>query len=105
MSRSNTVLSLADYQKLVNELVKQRGFSDETVAQKFMLLLEEAGEFSKAARHISGIKVDRNSVKHELGQEAADVFWMLLDLCNSLDIDLARAFEEKEQKNSSRSWS
>jgi NTP pyrophosphatase (non-canonical NTP hydrolase) len=105
MSRSNNALSLADYQKLIKDLVNQRGFSDETIAQKFMLLLEEAGEFAKAARRRSGIKIDQQSIKFELDLEAADVFWMLLDLCNSLDIDLAEAFAEKERKNRSRSWS
>ena len=64
MTKSDKGLSLPQYQKLVSESVALRGFDKETVSQKFMLLLEEAGEFAKAARKISGIVTDTNSKKH-----------------------------------------
>lgn len=69
-----------------------------------MLFLEEAGEFAKAARKVSGVKVDNASRVHDLEEEAADVFWLLLDLCNRLDIDLEKAFSLKEAKNQNRKW-
>ena len=99
------VKSLSDYQLLMKQLVVERGFDKETVPEKFMLLLEEAGEFAKAARKISGITTDKKSRVYELEEEAADVFWLLIDLCNQLDIDLATAFEAKEKKNQNRTWS
>ena len=97
--------TLADYQKLVKSLVVERGFNKESVAEVFMLFLEESGEFAKAARKVTGVKVDINSKVHDLEEEAADVFWLLIDLCNRLDIDLEKAFREKEAKNQNRSWS
>lgn len=97
--------TLKDYQELVKELIIQRGFDKETVPEVFMLFLEEAGEFAKAARKVSGIIEDANSKKHDLEEEAADVFWLLIDLCNRLDIDLEKAFREKELKNRKRQWS
>lgn len=96
--------TLQDYQKLVKQLVLDRGFDKETVAEVFMLFLEESGEFAKAARKVTGIKVDKASKVHELEEEAADVFWLLIDLCNRLDIDLEKAFREKEAKNRKRTW-
>jgi NTP pyrophosphatase (non-canonical NTP hydrolase) len=104
MSQTYKDYSLPKYQKLINELAAQRGFDKEILSQKFMLLLEEAGEFAKAARKMSGIKVDENSKKHAVEEEAADVFWVLLDLCNKLNIDLAGAFKDKEDKNKNRTW-
>jgi NTP pyrophosphatase (non-canonical NTP hydrolase) len=98
-------LTLAGYQKLIKKLCVQRGFDDETVAEKFMLLIEETGEFAKAARAKSTIKVDPSSRRLELDHEAADVFWMLVDLCNALGINLAAAFEAKEHHNNQRTWS
>jgi NTP pyrophosphatase (non-canonical NTP hydrolase) len=98
-------MQLADYQKLVEKLKVERGFDKETIPEVFMLFLEEAGEFAKAARKVSGITTDKKSRIHDLEEEAADVFWLLIDLCNRLDIDLAKAFEAKEKKNQQRSWS
>lgn len=97
--------SLADYQTLIKHLTIERGFDKETVPEVFMLFLEEAGEFAKAARKASGIVTDKNSKIHDVEEEAADVFWLLIDLCNRLNIDLAKAFEVKELKNQQRSWS
>lgn len=96
--------SLSDYQQLIKKLIVERGFDEETVPEVFMLFLEEAGEFAKAARKVSGVKVDKASKVHDLEEEAADVFWLLIDLCSRLDIDLAKAFKEKEAKNQLRIW-
>jgi NTP pyrophosphatase (non-canonical NTP hydrolase) len=96
--------NLKQYQQLIHRLVAERGFDKETVPEVFMLFLEEAGEFAKAARKVSGVKTDKNSRVHDLEEEAADVFWLLLDLCNRLDIDLEKAFSDKEAKNQSRKW-
>ncbi len=98
-------MTVSEYQKYVEKMVTERGFADESVSEIFMLFLEEVGEFAKATRKASGIKTDKNSRVHDLEEEAADVFWYLLDLCNHLNIDLAKAFEMKEKKNQSREWS
>lgn len=95
---------LGDYQDLIRELVIERGFDEETVPEVFMLLNEEIGEFAKAVRKVQGVKSDRNSRVHDMQEEAADVFWLLIDLCNRLDIDLEKAFRDKEIKNSKREW-
>jgi NTP pyrophosphatase (non-canonical NTP hydrolase) len=104
MAQTYNQYSLPQFQQLIKELSGKRGFDKELLSQKFMLLLEETGEFAKAARKLSGISVDENSKKHLVEEEAADVFWVLIDLCNSLDIDLADAFKDKEAKNKERSW-
>lgn len=100
----NDLKSLPEYQAYVSKMIKERGFDDETIPKVFMLFLEEAGEFAKAARKTSGIKTDKNSKVHGLEEEAADVFWYLLDLCNRLDIDLRQAFINKELINQKRKW-
>ncbi|MBC7707639.1 pyrophosphohydrolase [Polaromonas sp.] len=99
-----TPQSLADYQELVSQLVVARGFDKETVPEVFTLLVEEVGELAKAIRKTNGQKVDATSQHHEVAEEAADVFWLLIDLCNRLDIDLQQAFINKELKNAKRTW-
>ena len=97
--------SLADYQNLIKQLVKERGFEQETVSEVFTLLVEEVGELAKAIRKSNGQKIDVNRQQHEIEEELADVFWLLIDLSNRLNIDLAEAFAAKEKKNQARTWS
>jgi len=96
--------TLTDLQKLIRKLIKERGFDKETVPEVFMLLTEEVGEFAKASRKLHGVKIDKNSRVHEVGEEAADVLWLLLDLCNRMNIDLEQSFRAKELKNQQRTW-
>ena len=99
--------SLDELQRYVKQTLNERGFDDETVAQKFMLLLEEMGELAHAARKRADIKVDEAKWKdneQNLQDEAADVLIYLLDICNKLHIDLMEAFIAKEEKNQKRTW-
>jgi NTP pyrophosphatase (non-canonical NTP hydrolase) len=95
---------LQDFQKYIANMVVGRGFDKETVPQMFMMLMEECGELAKAARKASGIHTDTASEKFKLEHEAADVFIYLLDICNKFDIDLEKAFREKEELNKTRTW-
>lgn len=104
MSKPVGKQGLPDYQQQIAGLVKQRGFDSETVPEVKMLLVEEVGELAKAIRKQHGMKVDSASKQHDVEEEAADVFWLLVDLCNRLGIDLEKAFTDKEAKNSHRTW-
>jgi len=96
--------TLADFQEYAATLVKERGFDHETVAERFMLLMEECGELAKAARKSQNIKSDANSKTYHVDEEAADVFIYLLHICNQLGIDLEQAFRAKEEINKQRIW-
>jgi NTP pyrophosphatase (non-canonical NTP hydrolase) len=94
--------SLADYQAYLKQIVKERGFDKETVSEVFTIMVEEVGELAKAIRKNNGQKVYSDSRHHDVEEEAADVLFMLLDVCNRLDIDLEKAFQAKEAKNQKR---
>jgi NTP pyrophosphatase (non-canonical NTP hydrolase) len=94
--------NLADYQKLISELVVERGYDEETISEVFTLLVEEIGELAKAIRKYNGQKVHTDSQTHNVAEELADVFWLIIDLCNRLGVDLEQAFRAKEDKNQSR---
>jgi len=96
--------TLRDFQNYVAGLVKERGFEKETISEMFMLFLEECGEMAKAARKTQKMKTDENSEQFHLDHEAADVFIYLLDICNYFDVDLEKAFREKEEINKKRIW-
>lgn len=95
--------TLKDLQEYVAAAVRERGFKDD-VAQRFMLLLEECGEFARSARKHAGLGFAADTHTAEMGDEAADVFIILLGLCNMLGIDLEQAVRAKEEKNKQREW-
>ena len=96
--------SLAAYQQYVQQVMSDRGFDEESVSQKFMLLLEEAGDFAQAARQKASLAQATDADAEELDAAAADVFAILLDICNQLNLDLEEAFIKREQKNQTRTW-
>lgn len=97
--------TLQDFQKLVRQLVVERGYDRETVPEVLMLLVEEVGELAKAIRKLNGQKTHQDSKVHDVQEELADCLWLLVDLSNRLDIDLETAFRAKELKNQKRKFS
>lgn len=96
--------SLTTIQVYLEAVLRERGFADETVAQKFMLFMEEIGEFAQAARKHAGVKLAAGKIPADLADEAGDVLILFLDICNKLGINAAEALSQKERKNSKRVW-
>ncbi|MAL82967.1 MAG: pyrophosphohydrolase [Idiomarina sp.] len=96
--------TLADFQKYVTELEAERGFSEQTVKDKCLLLGEEVGELFNAVRKVEGLAIDHQSEIGEVNDELADVFIYLCAIANRYNIDLEKAFRDKETKNKQRTW-
>lgn len=96
--------TLRDLQTYIKEIEKKRGFSDESLTEKCLLLGEEVGELFKAIRKLSGIKTDPNSASNNVSDELADVLSFIVAIANRLEIDLALAFSQKETLNNKRTW-
>ena len=60
---------LEDFQHYVRELEAERGFSEQDVVQKCLMLGEEVGELFKVVRKHTRIKTDPNSSVGEAGEE------------------------------------
>ncbi|MCU4175606.1 MazG nucleotide pyrophosphohydrolase domain-containing protein [Carboxylicivirga sp. N1Y90] len=96
--------TLKDYQEYVNMLEVQRGFIDQDVIVKGLLLGEEIGELFKAIRKTNKIKTDINANVGSVKEELADILIYLCSIANRYDIDLEEAFREKEEINKKRVW-
>lgn len=96
-----TIKELQDYARAI---CTERGFDDESLEQKFLLLVEEVGELAKALRKVSNIKFAGDTARTEVEDELADVQLLLLNISNKLEVDLAGAVEQKEAKNRKRNW-
>lgn len=104
MPELNENPTLKDYQEYVKELEVERGFEKQNILDKCLMLGEEVGELYKAVRRSNGLKVDQNSKITELDGEIADVLIFLLSIANRANIDMEKAFREKEEINKKRVW-
>ena len=95
---------LKDFQKYIIKMEKERGFMDQTVIEKCLLLGEEVGELFKAIRKETNIKIDNRSKFKSIDYELVDIFIFLCVIANRLNIDLEKAFREKEEINKKRVW-
>ena len=94
--------TLGDYQSYVGRLETERGFIEQNVLDKCLLLGEEVGELFKAVRQAEGLKMDTPG--GEVGHELADVLIYLCAIANRSGVDLEAAFREKEAINKTRTW-
>ena len=96
--------TLEDFQKYVALLERERGFENQTVIEKCVLLGEEIGELFKAIRKTNKLAVDENSDFTSVEEELADILIYLCSIANRYDIKLEEAFREKEKINQNRVW-
>lgn len=107
LSHINRNSAFPDIQDYVKKVLDIRGFNGQSAQDKLLLLTEETGELAKAVRKAgTDIAIDESRIKNydSVESEAADVFIVLLSLCNELGIDLFDAFYSKEMVNVTRNW-
>ena len=97
--------TLKDLQTYVAAICEERGWTKDSPSEKFVLFIEEVGELAKAMRKSAGLYEERARQRTmSLEEEFADVLSYLLDLANVYQVDLEKAFREKEAINQSRTW-
>jgi NTP pyrophosphatase (non-canonical NTP hydrolase) len=97
--------TLPELQQYVKDLCRERGWDKDSHLEKFLLFSEEVGELAKAMRKESGLYLEKNRLPGDsLAEEFADVFSYLLDLANYFNVDLEKAFRDKEKVNAGRQW-
>ena len=96
--------TLSNLQVYVTQLEVERGFIDQTVLQKCLLMGEEMGELFKAIRKAENISTDKNSDSFHIAEELADILIYVCAIANRYDINLEEAFRRKEEINKQRIW-
>lgn len=97
--------TLQELQRYIAEVCQERGWTKDSPPEKFVLFIEEVGELAKAMRKAAGLYQEQARQRDiSLEEEFADVLSYLLDLANCFQIDLERAFREKEKVNQARTW-
>ena len=93
-------------QAYTRDLVRLRGFRDESLRDVVLLFVEEVGELARAVRHEIGLKVGIGSDRRgkTVAYELADCLVYLLDIANLGGVNLEAALREKEELNSRKTW-
>ncbi len=100
-------LTLRNAQQQVDEWIKTVGVRYFSELTNLAILTEEVGELARIMARKYGDQSFKESDKDkDLGDEMADVLWVLLCLANQCDIDLtaalAKNFEKKNSRDSER---
>ena len=98
---------LQDVQKSVDDWIQDIGKRYFSELTNMALLTEEVGELARVIARVYGDQKPksgdlREDVKEQLGEEMADVIWVVACLANQTGIDLSKAFAASLRKKTER---
>lgn len=96
-------ISIREAQEKVDQWIRTYGVRYFNELTNMAILTEEVGEVARLIARTYGEQSFKESdKKHDLGDEMADVLWVLICLANQTSIDLTEAFEKNLQKKTAR---
>ncbi len=99
--KSNMKLNIL--QKKVDDWIKKYGVRYFNELTNMAQLTEEVGEVARIISRVYGEQSPKKNEKiNDLGEELADVLFVLICLANQTGVDLEKAFEEKLNKKTKR---
>ncbi|MDX2250155.1 MAG: MazG nucleotide pyrophosphohydrolase domain-containing protein [Bacteroidia bacterium] len=98
--------TLTDLQVYQSAICKARGWDKTSDSDTFLLFMEEIGELAKAIRKRKNLYIEKKkaAVPSDLEGEFADVLSYLLELANRFEVNLEKAYRDKEAENAGRVW-
>jgi len=96
-------ITIQQAQKLVDNWIKTIGVRYFSELTNMAILTEEVGELARImARTYGDQSYKKTDLSKDLGDEMADVLWVLICLANQTGIDLTEAFEKNMEKKTIR---
>ena len=96
-------VSIRAMQRITDEWIRTVGVRYFNELTNFAQLAEEVGEVGRLISRIYGEQSFKESDKdRDLGEELADVLWVLTCLANQTGVDLTEAFEKRLAKKTAR---
>jgi NTP pyrophosphatase (non-canonical NTP hydrolase) len=105
MSSNAAVLTLGDAQALVDAWIKTVGVRYFSELTNTAVLMEEVGELARLMSRSYGDQSFKSGEKQgseALGEEMADVLFVLICLANQTGVDLTKAFQKSMEKKTKR---
>lgn len=92
-------MALNEIQKRADDWIKQCGYGYFTPHEILARLMEETGELAREVNHEFGPKKKKSTeLDNEIGDEIADIFFTLVCMANSLNIDLDKKWDKMMDK-------
>jgi len=99
----NEDITLRNAQVAVHEWITKYGVRYFSELTNMAILTEEVGEVARIiARKYGDQSIKKNEVNTDLGDELADVIWVIICLANQTGIDLNEAFIKNMEKKTNR---
>ncbi len=96
-------MSIQEAQTQVDQWIKTYGVRYFNELTNLTILTEEVGEMARIIARRYGEQSEKESDKNkDLGDEMADVLWVLICLANQTGVDLTKAFEKNIEKKTLR---
>ena len=99
-------MTIKEAQEKVDCWIKEYGVRYFNEMTNMAILTEEVGEVARIMARTYGEQSFKNGEKKELGDELADVLWVLICIANQTGIDLTEAlqknFDKKTKRDSTR---
>ncbi len=98
----NNDITIREAQKMVDDWIKTYGVRYFSELTNMAVLTEEVGELARIMARKYGDQSFKEGEKHDLGDEMADVLWVLMCLANQTGVDLTEALKKNIEKKTSR---
>jgi NTP pyrophosphatase (non-canonical NTP hydrolase) len=95
-------MTIKEAQKTVDQWIKTYGVRYFSELTNMAVLTEEVGELARVMARKYGDQSFKAGEAENLGDEMADVLWVLLCLANQTGIDLTEEFQKNLEKKTQR---
>lgn len=95
-------MTLEEAQKQVDQWVRTYGVRYFSELTNMAVLTEEVGELARVMARKYGDQSFKEGEKDNLGEEIADVLWVLLCIANQTGVDLTTALQKSMDKKTKR---
>ncbi len=95
-------ITIEQAQKMVDAWIKEYGVRYFSELTNMACLTEEVGELARIIARKYGDQSFKQGEKPNLGEEMADILWVLICLANQTGVDLTKEFLLSMQKKTNR---
>ena len=95
-------ITIREAQEMVDDWIKTYGVRYFSELTNMAVLTEEVGEMARIMARQYGDQSFKEGEKHDLGDEMADVLWVLMCIANQTGVDLTEALRKNIDKKTSR---
>ena len=95
-------MTIQEAQNAVDQWIKTIGVRYFSELTNMAVLTEEVGELARVMARKYGDQSFKAGEKDNLGEEMADIFWVLCCLANQTDVDLTEEFRKSIEKKTKR---